>query len=62
MTDLRSAAQQALEWANNHGEIVFSGGGMEAVGGMDAWAQALRAALEQPEQEPVQDGIQGPTT
>ena len=45
--DLKQAAQQALEWANNHGEIVFAGGGMRAVGGMDAWVQALRAALGQ---------------
>lgn len=46
----RATVRQVLEWANNHGEIVFSGGGMEAVGGMNAWTQALRAALEQPEQ------------
>jgi hypothetical protein len=53
MTNLRQAATLALEWANNHGEIVFSGGGMEAVGGMNAWAQALRTALEQPEPGPT---------
>jgi len=53
MTTLREAAQQALAWAENHGEIGFAGGGWKAVGGMNAWTQALRAALEQPEQEPV---------
>jgi hypothetical protein len=53
MTDLRTAAQQALEalevnvttWQAKTTAIT-----------------ALKAALEQPEQEPVQDGIQGPTT
>lgn len=47
MTTLREVAHQALEWANNHGEIVFAGGGWKAVDGMNAWTQALRAALEQ---------------
>lgn len=45
MTTLRETAQQALEWADHHGEIVFAGGGWKAVDGMNAWAQAFRAAL-----------------
>ena len=49
----RAVLEQALEWANNHGEIVFAGGGWKAVDGMNAWTQTLRAALAQQEQEPV---------
>jgi len=48
----RAVMQKALEWADNHGEIVFAGGGWKAVEGMNAWAHALRAALAQQEQEP----------
>jgi hypothetical protein len=53
MADLRAAAQQALEWAESHGEAMFAGGGSQAVEHMNAWTQALRAALAQEEQEPV---------
>jgi hypothetical protein len=47
----RVVLEQALEWANNHGEIVFAGGGWKAVDGMNAWTQALRAALAQPNED-----------
>lgn len=43
------AMKQALEWAYNHGEIVFAGGGMKAVDGMNAWAQSLRQAIAEAE-------------
>ena len=52
MTD-RAIMQQALAWADQHGEAVFSGGGWDAVDSMNEWAQALRSRLTQPEQEPV---------
>jgi len=46
--------KQALAWAYSHGEIVFVGGGMKAIDGMNAWARALRQAIERAEkQEPV---------
>lgn len=45
--NLRAAAQQALEWAESHGEAMFAGGGLQAVEHMNAWTQALRAALAQ---------------
>jgi hypothetical protein len=43
------AMKQALEWAYNHGEIVFVGGGMKAVDGMNAWARSVSQAIEQDE-------------
>lgn len=46
MTALHEAAKQALQWAANHGEPVFFGGGMSAVDAMNAWTSALRKALE----------------
>ena len=52
MTD-RELMQQALEWAEAHGEIVFAGGGMDAVNALNSWATALRERLAQPEQEPA---------
>ena len=52
MTD-RELMQQALRWADQHGEAVFAGGGMDAVDSMNEWAQAMRERLAQPEQEPV---------
>jgi hypothetical protein len=45
------AMKQALEWAYNHGEIVFAGGGMKAVDGMNAWAQSLRQAIAEAEKK-----------
>jgi hypothetical protein len=48
MTDLRTAALRALEWADSHGEIVFAGGGRKAVDGMNAWAQLMRIVIGQP--------------
>ena len=55
MTTLCEVAQQALEWADHHGEIVFAGGGWKAVNGMNAWTQALRAALSQQDKESLPD-------
>jgi hypothetical protein len=52
MNTLREVMQQALEWAHNNGEAVFAGGGMAAVDRMNAWSQALRAALAEPD-EPI---------
>ncbi len=52
------AMKQALEWANEHGETVFFGGGIDAVNKMNEWTAALRQAIEQAieqaeKQEPV---------
>ncbi len=52
------AMKQALEWANEHGETVFFGGGIDAVNKMNKWTAALRQAIEQAieqaeKQEPV---------
>lgn len=52
----RAVLEQALNWAINHGETVYASGGFESIDSMNAWAEALRAALEQPpvvEQEAV---------
>jgi hypothetical protein len=54
----RAVMQKALEWADNHGEIVFAGGGWKAVEGMNAWAHALRAALAQQEQATGKGSLQ----
>ena len=51
MTNLREAAQMALDWADNNGEAVFAVGGWDAVRLLNKWAQPLRAALAT-EQEP----------
>lgn len=53
MTPLEQAARPALEWAERHGEVVFAGGGMAAADAMNAWATAIRAALEQLAQKEV---------
>ena len=45
------ALKLALNWAETHGEIVFAGGGMDAVNKMNFWATAIKKALAQPEQE-----------
>jgi hypothetical protein len=45
------ALKLALEWAEAHGEIVFAGGGMDAVNKMNSWVVAIKEALAQPEQE-----------
>ena len=47
------ALKLALEWAEAHGEIVFSGGGMDSVNKMNSWATAIKEALAQ---EQDQDG------
>jgi hypothetical protein len=49
----QEALKLALEWAEANGEIVFAGGGMDAVNKMNSWATAIKEALAQPEQEPV---------
>jgi len=55
----KEAMKLALEWANKHGEIVFAGGGMAAVEGMNNWMLALREALaEQQLSEPCRCGKQ----
>ena len=50
MSNLRQAAQQALEALENAGEAVYAYGGIAAVGSLNTAAQALRAALAEPEQ------------
>ena len=37
----------ALEWAEANGEIVFAGGGMDAVNKMNSWATAIKEALRE---------------
>ena len=48
----RIAMVQALSWLENHGAVVFSGGGMTSVDSMNAVAKRLRNALASP--QPVQ--------
>ena len=50
MSNLRQAAQQALEALESAGEAVYAHGGIAAVGSLNTAAQALRAALAEPEQ------------
>ena len=45
----QEALKLALEWAEARGEIVFAGGGMDAVNEMNSWATAIKEALAQPE-------------
>jgi hypothetical protein len=45
----QQALKLALEWAEAHGEIVFAGGGMDAVNKMNSWATAIKEALAQTE-------------
>ena len=53
----RIAMVQALSWLENHGAVVFSGGGMTSVDSMNAVAKRLRNALASP--QPVQpDDVQ----
>ncbi len=49
------AMKQALEWANDQGETVFFGGGIDAVNKMNEWTDALRQAIEQAEQIEPED-------
>ncbi len=44
----------ALEWAEAHGEIVFAGGGMDAVNKMNSWATAIKEALRENAMREVQ--------
>ena len=45
----RSVVEQVLNWALNHGEKVYAAGGLKSIDSMNAWAEALRVALEQPD-------------
>lgn len=55
MTD-KAVMQQALLWFENHGAVVFSGGGMTSVDSMNAVAKRLRNALASP--QPVQSTME----
>ena len=44
----------ALEWAEAHGEIVFAGGGMDAVNKMNSWVTAIKEALREHAMREVQ--------
>ncbi len=44
----------ALEWAEAHGEIVFAGGGIDAVNKMNSWATAIKEALRENAMREVQ--------
>jgi hypothetical protein len=46
--------EQVIQWAEKHGEIVFAGGGMEAVDSMNVLVESLRRSVAKAEkQEPV---------
>ncbi len=46
--------EQVIQWAEKHGEIVFAGGGMEAVDSMNVFVESLRRSVAKAEkQEPV---------
>ena len=53
MTDLRKAAQMALDWRDKNGELLFALGGWDFIFEINDWSQSLRGALAQPEPEPV---------
>lgn len=44
---LREALERFINYAENHGEITFAGGGMPAVNAMNEATQAARAALQE---------------
>lgn len=52
MTDLRKAAQMALDWRDKNGELLFALGGWDFIFEINNWSQSLRGALAQPEPEP----------
>jgi hypothetical protein len=43
----QEALKLALEWAETHGEIVFAGGGMDAVNKMNSWVTAIKEAIRE---------------
>lgn len=46
--------EQVIQWAEKHGEIVFAGGGMDAVDSMNVFVESLRRSVAKAEkQEPV---------
>ena len=50
----QEALKLALDWAEAHGEIVFAGGGMDAVNKMNSWATAIKEALRENAMREVQ--------
>ena len=50
----QEALKLALEWAETHGEIVFAGGGMDAVNKMNSWVTAIKEALREHAMREVQ--------
>ncbi len=53
MSDLRKAAQMALDWRDKNSELLFELGGWDFIFEINDWSQSIRGALAQPEQEPV---------
>ncbi len=46
--------EEVIQWAEKHGEIVFAGGGMDAVDSMNVFVESLRRSVAKAEkQEPV---------
>jgi predicted transcriptional regulator len=46
--------EQVIQWAEKHGEIVFAGGGMDAVDSMNVFVESLRRSVAKAEkQEPI---------
>ncbi len=46
--------EQVIQWAEKHGEIVFAGGGIDAVDSMNVFVESLRRSVAKAEkQEPV---------
>ena len=52
--DIKDVLKLALEWAEAHGEIVFAGGGMDALNKMNSWVTAIKEALRENAMREVQ--------
>lgn len=50
MTDLRKAAQMALDWRDKNSELLFELGGWDFIFEINDWSQSIRGALAQPEE------------
>jgi hypothetical protein len=50
----QEALKLVLEWAEANGEIVFAGGGMDAVNKMNSWVTAIKEALKEHAMREVQ--------
>jgi len=50
----QEALKLALEWAEANGEIVFAGGGMDAVNKMNSWVTSIKEALREHAMREVQ--------